>query len=257
VGASAKRSTKKVEDEDNDSNCILCFAETEDRGLVTQYPRKAAKKPPRDEECAVSIVERVRTDSKTSEFLLVKRADKGLLAGMWEFPTVEQERLQADHNQTSSTTYKQRSESSLRYLVDTLQLDWVNTHKGVQRTDLGSVQHLFSHIRKVYHAEWILIEDADGTSGANKQNKPGKDSPEIQWLTIQDLATAAIPTGINKTYQLLQKHKSSNDKNANGSSEGSKRKRAVKSESVAGDNKTTKEDHGGISRFFVKKSRQE
>ncbi|KAF9353382.1 hypothetical protein BGX34_011594 [Mortierella sp. NVP85] len=252
LGASAKRSTKKVEGED-DSNCTLCFAETEDRGLVTQYPRKAAKKPPRDEECAVSIVERVRSDTKTSEFLLVKRPDKGLLAGMWEFPTVEQERLQADHKQTSSTTYKQRSESSLQYLVDTLQLDWVNTHKGIQRTDLGSVQHLFSHIRKVYHAEWILIEDAEGTSGTSK---PGKDSPEIQWLTTQDLATAAIPTGINKTYQLLQKHKSS-IQNANGSPEGSKRKRVAKSESVAGDNKTTKEDHGGISRFFVKKSRQE
>ncbi|KAI8358738.1 DNA glycosylase [Mortierella sp. GBAus27b] len=260
LGASAKRTKDDHDDDDDDDSeeCTLCLPETEDPGLVTQYPRKAAKKAPRDEECAVSILERVRTESgeSISEYLLVKRPDKGLLAGMWEFPTVEQERLQEDHEQTSATTYKQRSESSLQYLVRILQLDWIKDHKGVQRTDLGSVQHLFSHIRKVYHVEWVLVEDSDSTSSCSKGKKAKAGVPEIQWLTAQELATAAIPTGINKTYQLLQKHKSGIDKNTGASSTGSKRKKAAGSDGASGDTKkkAKKEDgQGDISKFFKAK----
>ncbi|KAF9952650.1 hypothetical protein BGZ65_005142 [Modicella reniformis] len=245
IGASTKRS---IQDDDGDigafEECTLCLVDTEDQGLVTQYPRKAAKKAPRDEECAVSILERVRTDPESegsiSEFLLVKRPEKGLLAGMWEFPTVEQERLQLDHQQTSTTTYTQRSDSSLKYLTGTLKLDWIQGLKDVQRTDLGSVQHLFSHIRKVYHVEWILVKETDGTTSGSNERKARAGTPEVQWLTVQELATAAIPTGINKTYQLLQKHKSGN-KRADGSG-GSKRKK-VKSDSTSGsDRKKVKKE---------------
>ncbi|KAF9110407.1 hypothetical protein BGX27_006366 [Mortierella sp. AM989] len=283
IGVSQKRSIKDEDDEDNsDGNCTLCLAETEvegkDLGLVTQYPRKAVKKAPRDEECAVSILERVRKSADSgesiSEFLLVKRPEKGLLAGMWEFPTVEQDQLQVSDNQSKSSkkqksttpptlspsTYKQRSEASRKYLEDTLQLGWIKNCKDIQKRDLGNVQHLFSHIRKVYHVEWILVkdtieEDSNVHEKKDKKNSNGSSGglPETEWLTAEELATAAIPTGINKTFQLLQKYKTGADKDDKGSGGGKRRKVAIESEGAEEkDKKKVKKEDGlsDISKFF-------
>ncbi|KAG0261270.1 hypothetical protein BG011_001158 [Mortierella polycephala] len=255
IGASQKRTLD--DDDENDApgaECTLCLPEVgvegKNQGLVTQYPRKAVKKAPRDEE-------RVRADgdlgTSISEFLLVKRPDKGLLAGMWEFPTVEQGQLQADHKQTTPSTYKQRSISSRTYMTETLGLDWINDCKDIQSLDLGSAQHLFSHIRKVYHAEWVLIEDTpEGVEKRCKKAKSIPGRPEIEWLTAEELAAAAIPTGINKTFQLLQKFKAgtSKSKDSDDSFRGGKRKK-----SEAGSAKSTKKvkKEGGladISTFF-------
>ncbi|KAF9547052.1 hypothetical protein EC957_008901 [Mortierella hygrophila] len=231
IGASKKREFVDDIDQDADEKCELCLPETEtegkEQGLVTQYPRKAIKKAPREEECAVSILERRTTSLETSEtksaFLLVKRPEKGLLAGMWEFPTVEQDQLQASHKISSLSTYKQRSESSCKYLVETLGLDWIKTCTDIQRRDLGSVQHLFSHIRKTYHVEWVLVQgqaaDRETKAANSPKSKQGSTVPETEWLSTEKLATAAIPTGINKTFQLLQKFKE-----ANASLTGDKRK---------------------------------
>ncbi|KAF9925991.1 hypothetical protein FBU30_004314 [Linnemannia zychae] len=218
IGASKKREIEDNNGQDQDEKCELCLldldTEGKEYGLVTQYPRKAVKKAPREEECAVSIVEHMATNPETGEskskFLLVKRPEKGLLAGMWEFPTVEQDQLKAHHKISDHSDYKQRSESSHKYLIDTLGMDWINTCVNIQRQDLGSVQHLFSHIRKTYHAEWILIQDelGDQELETNKSLKSKQKSvPETEWLSTEELATAAIPTGINKTFQLLQKYK--------------------------------------------------
>ncbi|CAO3565515.1 unnamed protein product [Mortierella alpina] len=239
LGTSQKRSVDKADqysdddDDDDDDNdeCQLCLPESQvegkDRGLVTQYPRKAAKKAPRDEECAVSILERVRrkdteSDTLISEFLLVKRPDKGLLAGMWEFPTVEQDQLRAHSSNTNNTdnndkqessTYQQRSRSSRKYLTETLGQHWIDhKSKNVLLRDLGSVQHLFSHIRKVYHAEWVLVSDSTDVDSCSPPETPTETEmeekrPELVWLTAEELAAAAIPTGIHKTFQLLQKFK--------------------------------------------------
>ncbi|KAI1311060.1 hypothetical protein EDD11_003533 [Mortierella claussenii] len=289
MGAPQKRTMKDDdEEEDNGDMCTLCLPETEvegkDQGLVTQYPRKAVKKAPRDEGGSIS------------EFLLVKRPEKGLLAGMWEFPTVEQDQLQRDHfadtkhnNNTHKkqtqrstttnpaiassesiplplTTYKQRAESSLQYLTNTLGQDWIlkdSNAKDIQRRDLGNVQHLFSHIRKVYHVEWILIHVSGNEKVVQKDNtlatakRKGGNGPEIQWLTAKELATAAIPTGINKTYQLLQKHKAGEftqehtAAGASGNGRGNKRKKMERVSDSSKDKKVKKkEGHSDISKFF-------
>ncbi|KAF9432735.1 hypothetical protein BGZ76_010386 [Entomortierella beljakovae] len=233
IGISQKRSINDDNQDDYDEsndNCTLCLAEIEvegkDVGQVTQYPRKAAKKAP---QCAVSILERTRKNNKSkesvSEFLLVKRPEKGLLAGMWEFPTVEQEQLQKLQKSTppKPSTYKQRSEASRKYMEETLGLDWIKDCKDIQRRDLGSVQHLFSHIRKVYHVEWVLVRDSIDEPDMQKA-EGASDSPETEWLTAEELITAAIPTGINKTYQLLQKYKTGIEKENGGNSGGKRRK---------------------------------
>ncbi|KAF9425906.1 hypothetical protein BGZ94_007107 [Podila epigama] len=232
MGISKKRTADENEQDAEDEICTICLPATDvdpkDQGRVTQYPRKAVKKAPRDEECAVAILERVThpagADGPVSEYLLVKRPAKGLLAGMWEFPTVEQDQLGRDHGRTQDnytpSTYKERSSSSTRYLSDTLGMNWIKDCKSIHRTDLGSVQHLFSHIKKVYHAEWVLVKDdipitQDSQDGTKVARKKGVTLPEVIWLSEQELSTAAIPTGINKTFQLLQKFKAQTGQRTN------------------------------------------
>uniref|UniRef100_A0A8B9CK06 Adenine DNA glycosylase n=1 Tax=Anser brachyrhynchus TaxID=132585 RepID=A0A8B9CK06_9AVES len=70
--------------------CPLCppAAELWDSSLgVTNFPRKAAKKQPRVEQTATCVLER-RGRRGALEYLIVQRPSSGLLAGLWEFPSV-------------------------------------------------------------------------------------------------------------------------------------------------------------------------
>ncbi|KAG0272540.1 hypothetical protein BGZ95_011700 [Linnemannia exigua] len=252
IGASKKRETVDDTDKGTDEKCELCLPETEtegkEQGLVTQYPRKAVKKAPREEEHRTT---NTVTGETKSAFLLVKRPEKGLLAGMWEFPTVEQDQLQARHKISSLSTYKQRSESSREYLVDMLGMDLVMSCKDIQRRDLGSVQHLFSHIRKTYHVEWVLVQEETKDQEVKLVKSPKQGVPEIEWLSTDELGAAAIPTGINKTYQLLQKWKESNESLSGG-------KRKVIGADAAAKKKVKKESENGqatLSAFFAPRAK--
>lgn len=109
----------------------------------------------------------------------------GLLAGLWEFPTVELSNLKS--------TYKERSNHITVFLKDQHKID-LNIIKS-KRQDLENVVHLFSHIRKVYHIEWVSISNEDIVDLSIKGN----------WVTMEELKTSPIPTGLKKAIKLLEK----------------------------------------------------
>ncbi|KAI9272287.1 DNA glycosylase [Helicostylum pulchrum] len=179
-----KKKRKQMEIEHDCSTCHELNSDlVEDNYTVTRYPLKVDKKPPRDEECAVSIVEMISPNQEPL-YLISKRPETGLLAGLWEFPTFELDSLDSD--------YKERAKKSTRYLNTRYQLDFNHTN----RFDLGNVVHLFSHIRKVYHVEWIQIELASIDGVTN-----------VKWVTLSELKTSPIPTGLKKALKLLEKFK--------------------------------------------------
>ena len=53
---------------------------------VTIYPIKKAKNEPRPETVGVLVVELKQSDATPSQYLMVQRPAKGLLANLWEFP---------------------------------------------------------------------------------------------------------------------------------------------------------------------------
>ena len=61
----------------------VCTVYKNDKDNVTEYPKKARKKPIPEETYAVSVISRLRA-STISEFLVMKRG-QGLLAGQWQF----------------------------------------------------------------------------------------------------------------------------------------------------------------------------
>ncbi|EPQ17084.1 A/G-specific adenine DNA glycosylase [Myotis brandtii] len=74
----------------NTGQCQLCAPPTEpwDQTLgVANFPRKASRKPPREECSATCVLEQPRAPGG-ARILLVQRPNSGLLAGLWEFPSV-------------------------------------------------------------------------------------------------------------------------------------------------------------------------
>lgn len=110
----------------------------------------------------------------------------GLLAGLWEFPTLELETLESK--------YSDRVQGSTQYLKMRYELEFSGEPN---RHDLGNVVHLFSHIRKVYHIEWIQYQYANELD----------DKKDVKWVTLEDLKTSPIPTGLKKALKLLEKFK--------------------------------------------------
>ncbi|RUS30131.1 hypothetical protein BC938DRAFT_479815 [Jimgerdemannia flammicorona] len=253
----AKRAGKA----DDMEECGICspFIPTNDEPYaVTQYPLKMVKRPPRDE---------------------------GLLAGLWEFPSVEMDlpaavvanskmssrKSKKDDNDgssdsdaefapsrsstkikkpassktiaasspPSSSTYQERSRRMNAYLRDAFGVVLDETAvdaqaRTVRRADLGNVVHLFSHIRKVYHVEWVLVygwrgDDEQSSTKDTIKKLPQKklagtptaiavacSSPQWAWLTPADLATAAVPTGLKKVFKVLEKHRAKGAENRSG-----------------------------------------
>lgn len=129
--------------------------------LVTDFPMKVAKSAPRLEYVAVCVLECRSTSFvepaksvASSKFLLVKRPKTGLLAGLWEFPSA---------NLGCPNASNSRCQTAIdNYLKSKLDLrigeGWLVFQ---ERKALGSVVHIFSHIRMHIAVEWMCINSTE------------------------------------------------------------------------------------------------
>lgn len=122
---------------------------------VTDYPMKVVKAKPRHESAAICVVEILR-DQEISEgtppengiFLLVKRPEKGLLAGLWEFPSVLVD---------GAVDLTTRREAIDQFLKESFTLDPRKTCSIVFREDVGELVHIFTHIRLKMYVEMLVL----------------------------------------------------------------------------------------------------
>lgn len=122
--------------------------------VVTDYPVKGVKVKKRCDFSAVCVVEIVG-DEKPSEghqinngFLLVKRPDEGLLAGLWEFPSV----LLAGEADLVT-----RRKAIDQYLNKHFKINPKNTCDIVSREYVGENVHVFTHIRLKMYVELLVL----------------------------------------------------------------------------------------------------
>ncbi|KAF1385813.1 hypothetical protein PFLUV_G00111660 [Perca fluviatilis] len=182
-----------IEDCVNSGTCLLCPSEPWDDDLgVQNFPRKPAKKPPRVERTLTCVVVR-RGEEGEDEYLLTQRPNKGLLAGLWEFPNLlleekssEMKRKKALCAQISGILGTHLTESLFQYV--------------------GEVVHIFSHIHQTYVVHSVCLKDTD----TQTQNE------NAQWLTRSALQEAAVSTGVKKIVKLCdsvdsQKEQTSKD----------------------------------------------
>ncbi|ELW62170.1 A/G-specific adenine DNA glycosylase [Tupaia chinensis] len=155
--------------------CQLCPPPTDpwDRTLgVTNFPRKASRKPPREEYCATCVLEQPRALGG-ARILLVQRPNSGLLAGLWEFPSVALE---------PSGQHQHKA------LLQELQ-SWAGPLPASRLRHLGEVVHTFSHIKLTYHVYALALEGQTPVTTA---------SPGARWLTREEFHAAAVSTAMKK-----------------------------------------------------------
>ncbi|NWV01288.1 MUTYH glycosylase, partial [Upupa epops] len=158
--------------------CPLCPPATEpwDSSLgVTNFPRKAAKKQPRAARTATCVLER-RGCHGAPEYLIVQRPSSGLLAGLWEFPSL-------------SLAPGLKEEKQREALADHLQA-WTGQAVAVGELQLmGEVVHIFSHIRQTY-VVYSLSLDQDVTLDPSLYPS--------RWVTEEEFHTSAVSTAMKK-----------------------------------------------------------
>ncbi|XP_073499689.1 adenine DNA glycosylase isoform X2 [Phyllobates terribilis] len=169
------------------TSCPLCIQPSDqwDRSLgVANYPRKSTKKPSREEQTVTCVWERPG-ELGDAEYLLVQRPQKGLLAGMWEFPSMLSEKTLTEKEREDILCGRLQELSSCEVSVKDLQL-------------VGEVIHIFSHINQTYlvyflHSVSAKVQDAEGSA--------------MRWVTRTQFMESAVPTAMKKILKFCESHK--------------------------------------------------
>ncbi|XP_052572254.1 adenine DNA glycosylase isoform X5 [Peromyscus californicus insignis] len=175
--------------------CQLCLPPTKpwDPALgVTNFPRKASRRPPREEYSATCVLEHPRATGSPL-ILLVQRPNSGLLAGLWEFPSVTLEPSE-QHQHKALLRELQRLSGPL---------------PGARPQHLGEVIHIFSHIKLTYQVYSLALEGQTPVAPA---------PPGARWLTWEEFHSAAVSTAMKKVFRVYEDHR-------RGTRKGSKRPR--------------------------------
>uniref|UniRef100_A0A4W6BNA4 Adenine DNA glycosylase n=1 Tax=Lates calcarifer TaxID=8187 RepID=A0A4W6BNA4_LATCA len=168
-----------IEDCAASGTCLLCPSEPWDDELgVQNFPRKPAKKPPRVERTLTCVVVRPGEEGE-DEYLLTQRPNKGLLAGLWEFPSVLLEEESSEMKQKRALC-AEISGTLGTHLTESL------------FQSVGEVVHIFSHIHQTYVVHSMRLKDGDIQA----------QSENAQWLSRSALQEAAVSTGVKKILKL-------------------------------------------------------
>ncbi|XP_054576364.1 adenine DNA glycosylase isoform X2 [Eptesicus fuscus] len=165
----------------NTGQCQLCAppAEPWDQSLgVANFPRKASRKPPREECSAICVLEQPRAPGG-ARVLLVQRPNSGLLAGLWEFPSV-----------TVDPSGRYQRKALLRELQN-----WAGPLPATHLHHLGQVVHTFSHIKLTYQVYGLALEGQAPVTGP---------APGARWLTREEFHTAAVSTAMKKVFRVYE-----------------------------------------------------
>ncbi|KAK7418255.1 hypothetical protein QQX98_004039 [Neonectria punicea] len=155
-----------------------------------KFPLKVVKKAARIEETLVCVIRR-----SDGHHLIQKRPDKGLLAGLWEFPS---EILQeSDDNSTS----KLRKSRATAFVTNVISQDKTATAGRLKHVgELGSVPWLFSHIKLTMHVHLFTVDTLDdyGVDAA-----AGADA-RLKWVSNGEADRESMGTGMRKCWALAK-----------------------------------------------------
>lgn len=176
---------------------------------VIDYPMKVLKPMPREEFAAVCVVELssenesenfLCINSDRNSFLLVRRPQQGLLAGLWEFPSVLLSGLNLSVDEQKVTMD--------RYLEISLGIQTSQgTYKEILRKSVGQYIHVFSHIRLHMYIEWMVLHAPDGLHGM--QENEDENGTVVKWVDKKAIHSMGLTSGVRKVYKMLQEYKNS------------------------------------------------
>ncbi|KAH7040075.1 DNA glycosylase [Microdochium trichocladiopsis] len=152
-----------------------------------QFPLKTEKKAVREEETLVCAVRR-----RDGQYLIQRRPDKGLLAGMWEFPS-------CIIDPAEIRTPKSRKDKAQNFVEDLAETAFPKSAPQVRHVgELGTIPWLFSHIKLEMHVH--LFELGDGAPVPDEN--PDADPARMRWTARVD--EESMGTGMRKCVALVQ-----------------------------------------------------
>lgn len=157
---------------------LLCEARLQ--GRVDKFPVKSGKAVRRLEKKTILVL--LDETGKEPRTALRKRPEKGLLAGLWEFPSLNGELTEVEINQVLHS-YR---------LVST------------QLVALRKAKHIFTHIE--WEMSGYLVRVEQKTSGADVREK---ESSELEWISLNQLEDQfALPSALKVYYQIVKQYMS-------------------------------------------------
>lgn len=154
--------------------CLTCpvqtYCEAFKSGVQNELPKKTPKKAKKEIDLYAMIVR------KDKEFLILRRPEDGLLAGLWSLPSIE---LVGDERKTASPV-----DRCLHMLADEVGFE------ASFEKELGTATHVFTHIRwsiKVLEFNWISGELPE--------------YPKAKWIDRSRIEEHAFPTAYRKALQ--------------------------------------------------------
>ncbi|KAJ0244694.1 Adenine DNA glycosylase [Hirschfeldia incana] len=167
---------------------------------VTEYPTKVVKAKPRVDFCCVCVLEIQEKNNNqsggSSRFVLVKRPKEGLLAGLWEFPSVL---LDKDPSLAA------RRKAINIHLKETFHLQPKETCTIASREEVGEFVHIFTHIRRKIYVELLVVQLTGGTIDLFRDE--AKDT--LTWKCVDNdvLSTMGLTSAVRKVYSMVEAHK--------------------------------------------------
>ncbi|KAH6574014.1 hypothetical protein BASA61_001482 [Batrachochytrium salamandrivorans] len=218
--------------------CSICPAVSIDdieEWPVTRYPLKVKRKPSRLQQCAVAVIE-LYDGTDDRRVLVAKSPETGLLAGLWDFPIMIVSDVDPALNGLSKDSEKGLKGGLLSKAIDKLIYQYVGSVETILREDLGSVVHIFSHIRRTMFVQYIRIRYQDASvvpfalspstgrsigTRQSKRKKPAGSSSlilcdtvcmlppsnqEICWLSLEELDSGkvAVPATLKKVLSVFK-----------------------------------------------------
>ncbi|OCH93957.1 DNA glycosylase [Obba rivulosa] len=205
--------------------CTLCEP-VPAPGLVAAYPMKADKKKAREELDIVNVVEWRDRARDARWFLLVRRPEGGLLAGLHEFPTAPDVPVGLSPAAARDTAHRALAELLAEPLAAQASPAGADAVWIARVAPAGDVVHVFSHIRKTYRVQWVLLEGGGAPPplrpavprpDAAKRKAAGRSKPRARadgaaeaarnvplvaaWTPLAAVAEANIGTGVLKVWK--------------------------------------------------------
>ncbi|TGJ85444.1 hypothetical protein E0Z10_g3296 [Xylaria hypoxylon] len=152
-----------------------------------KFPVKVVKKAVKEQETLVCAIR--RSDDR---YVIHRRPPKGLLAGLWEFPSW----IIPEDCENTETAYKRAAELHASAVLDpTLKLQSLTHPKLKYVSKLGSVPWLFSHLKLTMHVFLFEIK-------CSKNEFDTLPSTDDRWS--DSIETESMGTGMRKCWDLVR-----------------------------------------------------
>ncbi|KAK1636956.1 A/G-specific adenine glycosylase [Colletotrichum phormii] len=149
-----------------------------------KFPLKVVKKAVREEEALVCAIRR----GDDGRFLIHRRPEKGLLAGLWELPS---------HTLPSAGVYTATSQKkdAQGYVSGLIATGDKKKPRLRHAGELGSVPWLFSHLKLTMHVHLFEVDGSEDLVSSHVRHR---------WATAEEVDEESMGTGMRKSWALVR-----------------------------------------------------